>query len=258
MSALHGLALPLNFPSPLAELNLLSILCLLNFASGYRVPLHAETGRGAWDCIRAFVFSLYLSSSIGHGDLLSATGMQSINEMTVAELMRVKVHVEKPHESIPAITVGELGGPLYELVKLIAGVLNETGKILIDAGYPDLGTFVAECLKEGEKARSTDSEDAGVDAILERVRWPRTFYVSQFLDYRLFAPSQHFRIWLSLENNVRYTMHIYVRECSKANLYSHILFQKSPLSDSCYQCSFRFHVAVSFPNSLYNTPTGLH
>ncbi|KAF7362057.1 Queuosine salvage protein [Mycena venus] len=41
VSGHHGLAMPLNFPSPGAELNLLSILSLLNFGSGYRAPLHA-------------------------------------------------------------------------------------------------------------------------------------------------------------------------------------------------------------------------
>lgn len=169
VSASHGLALPLNFPSPLAELNLLSILSLLNFASGYRIPLHAETGRGAWDCIRAFAFSLYLTSSVGEGNLLSAKGMQTITNGKTAELLGVNVHVEKPHESIPGLTVGELGGPLYELVKLITRVLNETGEALENTGYPDLGTLVAESLKEGAKISASAGADAGLDVILEKV-----------------------------------------------------------------------------------------
>jgi len=169
VSPIHGLAFPLKFPSVLAELNLLSILSLLNFASGYRVPLHAETGRGAWDSIRAFVFSLYLSSSVGNDDLFSAKGMQAIDDAKVAELMRVNVHVERPHETIPGVTVGELGGPMHELVKLIVGTLNEAGEALDNMGYPDLGSFVVEALKEGEKARSDSNVDAQIDVLLERV-----------------------------------------------------------------------------------------
>lgn len=165
--------LPLKFPSVLSELNLLSILSLLNFASGYRVPLHGATGRGAFDNIRALVFGLYISSSTGtgEGDYLSARGMRDIKEHTVADLMGVAaaVHIERPHESIPAVTVGELGGPIWELVKLVTRTLNETGAVLTDAGYPDLGSFVLEALKEGEKEKSEDLQNPECDVILERV-----------------------------------------------------------------------------------------
>lgn len=102
--------------------------------------------------------------------MLSARGMQDIQEQKVAELMRVSLHVERPHESIPGLTVGELGGPMHELVKLITGTLNETGLILVKAGYPDLGSFVLEALQEGEKVKSRAKVGADVDVILERVR----------------------------------------------------------------------------------------
>ena len=147
------------------------MLSLLNFASGYRVQLHTETGYGAWDNIRLLIFSLFLTSFIGgEGDLLSAHGMQSIDEQKVAEFMRVSLHVERPHESIPGVTVGELGGPMHDLVKLITGTLNDTGSVLVKSGYPDLGSFVIEALQEGEKAKSEDKVGADVDVVLERVR----------------------------------------------------------------------------------------
>ncbi|KAJ7928616.1 hypothetical protein B0H13DRAFT_2248418 [Mycena leptocephala] len=169
VSASHGLAMPLNFPSPGAELNLLSILALLNFGSGYRGPLHAETGHGAWDCMRAFVFSLYITSSADEEDLLSARGIQNISEARVAELMRVNVHTERPHETLQHVTIGELRGPMYDLVKLVTRVLNETGGILVNMGYPDLGMFVSEALKEGRKALSDRNNHADVEVILERL-----------------------------------------------------------------------------------------
>ncbi|KAI0093332.1 hypothetical protein BDY19DRAFT_923303 [Irpex rosettiformis] len=152
----HGMALPLNFPSVASELNLLSLLSLMNFASGYRVPLHEATGRGAFDSIRAFIFSLYITSSIGtEDDLLSARGMQKITEGQVADFMGVagKIHIERPHPDIPGVKVGELGGPVWELVQLVTKVMKETGIILANGGYHDLGSFVLEALKEGEKAK---------------------------------------------------------------------------------------------------------
>jgi len=169
VSASHGLALPLLFPSVLAELDLIAVLSLLNFGSGYRSQLHAATGRGAWDSIRAFVFSLYLTSSGDEGDFLSAKGMQAIGDEKVAELMGVSLFSERPHETISGLTVGELGGPLYELVTLIRGVLNGTGEVLVNMGYPNLGSFVVEALKEGEKARSDINPGADVDVVLERL-----------------------------------------------------------------------------------------
>ncbi|THH07764.1 hypothetical protein EW145_g3165 [Phellinidium pouzarii] len=168
LSKAHGLAFPLQFPSIISELNLLSILSLLNFASGYRVPLHEQTGRGAWDNIRALVFSLYISSSSGaDSDFLSAEGMQTIGMQTIAEQLHVSMHVERPHESIPGVTVGELGGPMHQLVLLITRTLNETGNILVKAGYPDLGTFVLEVLNTGKKAAKGGPPD--VDTVLEHI-----------------------------------------------------------------------------------------
>jgi hypothetical protein len=171
-STSHGLAFPLNFPSSLSELNLLSILALLNMASGYRAPLHRETGRGAWDSIRAFVFGLYLSSATdGESDLLSAIGMQTLSEAKIAELLGVSLHTERQHEHIHGLTIGQVGGPGWELVQLLKTLLDETGKILVSGGYPNLGSFVAEALKEGARV-AHEKADPGVaaDMVLERVR----------------------------------------------------------------------------------------
>ena len=206
---MHGMSLPLSFPSYLDELNVLSILSLLNFASCYRVPLHTATGRGAFDSIRALVFSMYISSP-SDGDLLSASGMQSIQEAKVAELMNVadKIHVERPHKDLPAVMVGELGGPIWELVRLVAGALRETGDVLVKGGYPNLGAFVLEALKEGEKARQSASQDSDVDPLCEVVL-ERVCYFFQSVSVLVlttsnssFVPSQPSEISLSLTANV--------------------------------------------------------
>lgn len=166
------MTLPLKFPSVLAELNLLCILSLLNFASGYRVPLHVATGRGAFDSIRALVFSLYITAD-SEGDYLSAQGMQQVDSGKIAELMGVadKIHQEKDHASIPGLKIGELGGPIWEVVDLVTKVLKETGDVLVKGGYPNLGAFVLEAFKEGErvKGQQTGSPNPECDIILERV-----------------------------------------------------------------------------------------
>jgi len=147
----HGQLLPLKYPSVAVELNVMSILMLLNMASGYRLPLHKATGKGAYDNIRMFVMALYLSSTV-EADCMSAGGMVALDHQKVADLMGVlqHIHVEAPHNSIPGIVVGELGGPIFELVQLTTKILNETGRALQSGGYPDLGTFLLEALKKAK------------------------------------------------------------------------------------------------------------
>lgn len=168
----HGVAFPLNFPSVLSEINFIAILSLLNFASGYRAALHKQTGKGAYDNIRTLMFSLFLSSTdeTSTGNLLSARGLQIITAANVAEFMQVNVHVEKPHPSIPGVILGELGGPLHELVTLIARALNETGDVLVRGGYRDLGTFVLQCFKEAETNGRDKGRPLDLDEVLEKVR----------------------------------------------------------------------------------------
>jgi hypothetical protein len=140
-------------------------------ASGYRVPLHRETGRGAWDSIRAFVLGLYLSSATdGEGDLLSAMGMQTLSEAKIAELLGVSLHTERQHERIHGLTIGQVGGPGWELVQLLKTLLDETGKVLVNGGYPNLGSFVAEALKEGARVAHDKGDPAvAADVVLEQV-----------------------------------------------------------------------------------------
>lgn len=151
LKANHGQLLPLKYPSVAVELNVMSILTVLNMASGYRVPLHKATGRGAYDNIRVFVMALYLSSTV-ESDYMSARGMVALDHQKVADLMGVlqHIHIEAPHESIPGVVVGELGGPIFELVQVITKILNETGRALQSGGYPDLGTFLLEALKKAK------------------------------------------------------------------------------------------------------------
>ena len=147
----HGHILPLKYPSTAVELNVMSILTVLNLASGYRVPLHQATGRGAYDNIKVFVMSLYLSSTV-EADYMSARGMVALDHQKVADLMGVlrHIHVEVPHKSLPGVIVGELGGPIFELVRIITRVLNETGEVLQTGGYPNLGAFLLEALKKAK------------------------------------------------------------------------------------------------------------
>ena len=134
------------------------------------MDLHAQTNRGAWDSIRGLLFGLYISSVPGEEDLLSTHGLRTLQMSKIADIMGISLHIECPHKTIPGITVGELGGPLYDLAKLITSVLNETGRILAESGYANLGLFVAEALQQGGKVLNSSGSEAAVEVILERVK----------------------------------------------------------------------------------------
>jgi len=167
LSESHGVAMPLQFPSVAAEVNLITLLSILNFGHAYRVPLKEATGRGAYDTMRAFIFGLYLSSSDGD-DLLSAEGLKGLTRGRVADLMQLTghLHVEKAHPTIPGLTVGELRGPLNELVNEVTRVLNETGSILLAKGYSYLGDFVLDALNKGQISQG---EPVDPEVVLDEV-----------------------------------------------------------------------------------------
>jgi hypothetical protein len=122
--------------------------------------------------------------------------MKAVNDSKIAELLAIPLHVERPHDTIRGVTIGELGGPLYEFVQLIVKVLNETGTILASSGYPNLGAFVAETLKDS--SRGPTQPDANVDFVLERVC--ALFFEAKcvslmlFRSYSSFAPFPPFKI----------------------------------------------------------------
>jgi len=96
--------------------------------------------------------------------------MSSLSMTKVAELMGINLHTEKPHPKIPGVVIGELGGPLYDLVQLVTQALNETGSILVSGGYPNLGSFILEALKEGERAQVNKGTGyAALETALERI-----------------------------------------------------------------------------------------
>ena len=96
--------------------------------------------------------------------------MQTLSEAKIAELLGVNLHTERQHEHIHGLTIGQVGGPGWELVQLLKTLLDDTGKVLVNGGYPNLGSFVAEALKEGARMENEKADPAvAADLVLERV-----------------------------------------------------------------------------------------
>jgi hypothetical protein len=143
----------------------LSILSLLNTLSGYRLPLHAATGDGAYQNVTKILLGLFISGD----ENLSAKGLKELKEQEVAGIMGVSLFSEKPHDTLPGVTVGVKGGLVAEAVGLIVKACNETGEILVREGYDSLGDLVVEILDEAENVVEEKDELAGCDHFVERV-----------------------------------------------------------------------------------------
>jgi hypothetical protein len=123
--------------------------------------------------------------------LLSAKGLTTLDAAQIAEFMGINLHVERPHENIPGVLVGELGGPLHDLVQLIVSTLNETGVILVNAGYANLGSFVLEALQQAGKIQA----EAAVEVVLEKVGFINCLTVPTGPNAQLPSSSAHFQVF---------------------------------------------------------------
>ncbi|BGO95574.1 hypothetical protein NBRC10512_007831 [Rhodotorula toruloides] len=148
----HGVRLPLVFDSVEEELDVLGTLGLLNFLSGHRHALHRLTGRGAFSTIQMLVLSAYISSSDNpDSSILTAHGMRQATVAQLADLARIETHVEKAHPTLGnAVKVGEKDDEAFEILGLLAGVLNKTGEMLERLGKRSMGAWLLEKLVEAE------------------------------------------------------------------------------------------------------------
>jgi hypothetical protein len=133
--------LPLKFDTIAQEVNLIALLELLNFCSGYRVELKRLTGRGAFDTIRGLILSLHISQWD-----LSARGLAEVTEHDIVEMGQIPVSEDVKHEVLEGVTASKPTN-LKRMVENIVSVLRETGEILKKGGYQSLGIFIIECAK---------------------------------------------------------------------------------------------------------------
>ncbi|KAJ1910653.1 hypothetical protein IWQ60_010540 [Tieghemiomyces parasiticus] len=138
---------PLKFDTPEDEVNLVALVDLLNFGSGFRAELHRATGRGASQTILFGCMGMYIGQVP-----LSADGMSKAHLADVATYFGIPLLGEEvPHPTIPALTISE-PSPLRALAQQITDVLQETGTILKEQGYRSLGHFILEATRKPEHA----------------------------------------------------------------------------------------------------------
>ncbi|CAO3583289.1 unnamed protein product [Absidia cylindrospora] len=131
--------MPLKFSTLAEEVNFVAVIDLLNFGSGYRVPLHELAGRGAFDVIRFGVMSFHVG-----GTPMTAEKFKTIDIFDVASIFQLPIEKEVPvKEDMPFMTTNQ-ATPVKPFAQGIVDVLNSTGTFLVDHGYKDLAAFIMD------------------------------------------------------------------------------------------------------------------
>ncbi|RUS19310.1 hypothetical protein BC937DRAFT_87693 [Endogone sp. FLAS-F59071] len=144
-----SIRMPLKFDTTEQEINSIAFVDLLNFGSGYRVPLHEAVDRGAFDTIRFGAMSHHIG-----GLPMTATYLRSISIFEVSQTFQIPLDREVHPEGMPFVTMSE-PHELRKLAEGITSVLNETGLTLQEGGYTSLAHFILQATKpEDGKAPS--------------------------------------------------------------------------------------------------------
>ncbi|KAJ1951259.1 hypothetical protein EC988_004096 [Linderina pennispora] len=141
--------LPLRFDNFAQELNMFSIIDLLQIGSGFRRDLHAACGRGASDTIVFGCISLHISQTP-----VDAKGLQELTLGDISQHFGIPLFGdEKPmREGVTAVTVSE-ASPVRPLAEIILGILQDTGRRLEQFGFASFADFIIKICTEQATAK---------------------------------------------------------------------------------------------------------
>ena len=112
------------------------LLCLLQFGSGFRVPLHAAIQCGASDAMVRGVLGFLMV-----GRKPSAGLLAHLREHEVAEIWGLPMTVDAPVPDLPCVTISK-PGPLKPLVAHITRALTSCGAALLAAQAPTFSAYL--------------------------------------------------------------------------------------------------------------------
>ncbi|KAF9582911.1 hypothetical protein BGW38_010584 [Lunasporangiospora selenospora] len=142
-SVANGMTFPLRFETLEQEVNILSLIDILNTGHGFRKELHEDADRGAFETIVFGIMSFHISSSATNAEALA-----KITAWEVGSHFGITMQKDSPTDLVhvtlskPSVT--------SKLAGQIQGVLNETGAILKKEGFDTLGAFVIDAAKKAQ------------------------------------------------------------------------------------------------------------
>ena len=152
-------ALPLSFPSTTHQLNLITVLHLVHdtLSDPSNTSYFLSTGATPSDTALRGCMSLYLASDQdwSASNLLGAKGMGTLAPASVAEHFGIRTMVERPHESMPGIVVGEKDEAGQSVIAGLEEMFGDVAERL-EGHFDCVGSAVRyiaeEAGKEGEGA----------------------------------------------------------------------------------------------------------
>ncbi|KAF9101481.1 hypothetical protein BGX27_011455, partial [Mortierella sp. AM989] len=150
-SVANGMSFPLRFESLEQEVNILSLIDILNTGHGFRKELHEDSDRGAFETIVFGIMSFHISSAPTTAEALSTMSAWDIGTH-FGITMQKDVPSELEHVTLSKPSIAS------KLAGQIQGVLNETGNVLKKVGFETLGAFVIDAAKKAQGSGEKFSE----------------------------------------------------------------------------------------------------
>ncbi|KAF9913436.1 hypothetical protein BX616_010032 [Lobosporangium transversale] len=150
-SVANGMSFPLKFESLEQEVNILSLIDILNTGHGFRKELHEDSDRGAFETIVFGVMSFHISST-----QTNAEGLSKLTAWEVGSHFGITMQKDVPSQ-LEHVTMSK-PSVASKLAGQIQGVLNETGNILKQKGFDTLGAFVVDAAKKSQGSAEKFSE----------------------------------------------------------------------------------------------------
>ncbi|KAG0173758.1 hypothetical protein DFQ28_011251 [Apophysomyces sp. BC1034] len=187
--------MPVKFETVADEINFIALIDLLNFGSGYRIPLHQLAQRGAFDTIRFGAMSFHIG-----GTPLTAETFKSITAFEVSETFQFPIDREVHPPNMPFVTMTE-PTELKPLADGIASVLNSTGEFLHKHNYKDLASFILDVTKSGGQPPSAVKL---VEHLVRALPGLHDFYQIDGADVYLFKKAQimTYHLWMFFKDQL--------------------------------------------------------
>lgn len=156
-------SLPLSFPTPLHDLNLLATLHLINaiFSQPQHRAFFAEINSSPSDTALRGVLGLYLASDAEwkSSNFLSATAWANgeLSEAKISEFFEIQVMRESDHETLPGVRVGERWKAAVAVADDLGSTLQKLGAE-IQGDSKCLGERVIAALQHA-KSNSDDAPE---------------------------------------------------------------------------------------------------
>jgi hypothetical protein len=141
-----GSGLPLKFSHARDKVNLLCVMDMLQFGSGYRKELNKALGKGAVSTIKYGMIGMHLC-----GVKFTTAFLRNVDVNSIAEHFHLPLMTDEPVEGLPGVTMGKPSS-LKPLAEAITATLRDAGDRLFTFGMVDFYDLCEKVIKRNPDA----------------------------------------------------------------------------------------------------------